>query len=126
MVVSVVTMAATLVGTLGGWELVKWLLNRKSNLRIANANADKEELNNERDEFHFLRERLEYKDQLLDEKEKRFTEQTELVRQLNKQLLEQTIENGKKDAEIARLLAERQMKLCEVRNCPNRKPQSGY
>lgn len=126
MVVSVVTMAATLVGTLGGWELVKWLLNRKSNLRIANANADKEELNNERDEFHFLRERLEYKDQLLDEKEKRFTEQTELVRELNKKLLEMTIDNGKKDAEIAKLLAERSMKLCNIRCCKDREPQSGY
>jgi hypothetical protein len=119
-------MAATLVGTLGGWELVKWLLNRKSNLRIANANADKEELNNERDEFHFLRERLEYKDQLLDEKEKRFTEQTELVRELNKKLLEMTIDNGKKDAEIAKLLAERSMKLCNIRCCKDREPQSGY
>ena len=46
---------------LGGWEFVKWLLNRKSNERIAQANAEKIELKNEVDEFHFLRERLEFK-----------------------------------------------------------------
>jgi hypothetical protein len=111
---------------LGGWKLVEWLLNRNSNKRIAEANAESIELKNERDEFHFLRERLEYKDEAMMEKEKRFIEQTELVRLLNRQLLDQTIENGKLQARISALEAERAMKLCEKRGCLQRQPQSGY
>lgn len=111
---------------LGGWEAVKWLLNRKSNSRIAEANADKAELENEKTEFHFLRERLEFKDRELMEKEQRFVEQTNLVRELNRQLLDQTIESGKLQARISALEAERSMKLCERRGCADRQPQSGY
>lgn len=111
---------------LGVKELVMWLLNRKSNSRIAEANAEKAELDNEKDEFHFLRERLEFKDKELMEKEQRFVEQTEIVRGLNRQLLDQTIENGKLQARISALEAERAMKLCERRGCKERQPQSGY
>lgn len=123
------TIVASLGGVLtalGGWKLVEWLLNRNSNKRIAEANAESIELKNERDEFHFLRERLEYKDAAMMEKEKRFIEQTELVRSLNRQLLDQTIENGKLQARISALEAERAMKLCEKRGCLQREPQSGY
>ena len=111
---------------LGVKELIMWVLNRKSNARIAQANAESLEIKNERDEFHFLRERLEYKDEAMMEKEKRFIEQTELVRSLNRQLLDQTIENGKLQAKISELEAERKMKLCEKRGCKERQPQSGY
>lgn len=121
-----ITILATLLTSIGGWEAIKWLLNRKSNKRIAEAAAEKEELNNERDEFHFLRERLEFKDKQLMEKEQRFAEQTDLVRNLNKQLLGKTIENGNLQARIASLEAERRMKLCEKRGCVDRQPQSGY
>ena len=105
---------------------MKWLLNRKSNERIAQANAENIELKNEVDEFHFLRERLEFKEKEMMEKEKRFVEQTELVRTLNRQLLDQTIEYGKLQARISELEAERKMKLCEKRGCIDRQPQSGY
>lgn len=125
-----ITIIATAIGTvmasIGGWELVKWFLNRKSNQRIAKADADGKELHNEIDEFRFLRERLEYKDKQLMEKEQRFAEQTDLVRSLNKQLLDETIKSGNLQARIAALEAERRMKLCETRGCPNRQPQSGY
>lgn len=122
----IATAFGTVIASIGGWELIKWFLNRKSNLRIANANADKEELSREKDEFYFLRERLEFKDKQLMEKEQRFAEQTELVRSLNKQLLEETIKAGNLQARIASLEAERRMKLCETRGCVNRQPQSGY
>lgn len=111
---------------LGGWEFVKWLLNRKSNERIAAANAENIELKNEVDEFHFLRERLVFKEQEMMEKEKRFVEQTDVVRDLQRKLLDQTIENGKLLARISALEAERAMKLCERRGCATRQPQSGY
>lgn len=111
---------------LGVKELVMWFLNRKTNERIADANADREELKNDVDEFHFLRERLEFKEKEMMEKEKRFVEQTEVVRSLTKQLLDMTIENGKLQAKVASLEAERAMKLCERRGCGQRQPQSGY
>ena len=117
---------AGVLTALGGWEFVKWFLNRKSNRRIAEANAESIELKNEKDEFHFLRERLEYKDEAMMKKEQRFIEQTELVRDLNRQLLDQTIENGKLQARISALEAERAMKLCEKRGCDQRQPKSGY
>ena len=83
-------------------------------------------MKNDKDEFQFLRDRLETNEKHLMEKEKRFMEQTEVVRSLNRQLLEQTIENGKLQARISALEAERSMKLCEKRGCINREPQSGY
>lgn len=122
--------AGSVITSLGGFELVKWIfkwiVNRKSNKRVAEANADSVELKNDIDEFHFLKERIEFKDKQLIEKEERFMKQTEHVMSLNKQLLEQTIENGKLQAEVSALRAERKMKLCEVRSCGEREPQSGY
>ena len=122
----ILTMVISVVGTVGGFELIKWLFNRKSNSRVAEANANSVELKNNVDEFHYLRERIEFKDKQLLEKEERFVKQTEHIRQLNKQLLDQTIENGLLRAENSELKAERKMKLCEVRNCLKREPQSGY
>lgn len=123
------TIAASFGGVLtalGGWEFVKWMLHRKSNTRIAEAHAENIELKNEVDEFHFLRERLVFKEQEMMEKEKRFVEQTDVVRDLQRKLLDQTIENGKLQAKICTLEAERAMKLCERRGCMQREPQSGY
>lgn len=118
--------ALTILGSLGGFEFVKWILNRKSNTRVAKATADSVDLKNDIDEFHFLKERIEFKDKQLIEKEERFARQNEYTIELNRQLLEQTIENGKLKAEISELKAERSMKLCQVRNCAQREPQSGY
>ena len=123
---TIIASCAGVLTALGGWEFVKWLLNRESNERIAQANAENIELKNEVDEFHFLRERLEFKEKEMLEKEKKFVEQTELVRTLNRQLLDQTIENGKLQARSSELEAERKMKLCEKRGCIDRQPQSGY
>ena len=123
---TIIASSAGVLTALGGWEFAKWWLNRKSNERIAAANAENIELKNEVDEFHFLRERLEFKEKEMMEKEKRFVEQTELVRTLNRQLLDQTIEYGKLQARISELEAERKMKLCEKRGCIDRQPQSGY
>lgn len=116
----------TVLFSVGVLEFVKWMFTRKSNARIVKAQADTAELKNDVDEFHFLRERLEFKDKELVEKEKRFVEQTNLVRDLNRQLLDQTIDNGKLQARISELEAERKMKLCERRGCMDRQPQSGY
>lgn len=118
---------------LGVKEIVMWLLKRKSNKRIADAEADKAELKNDVDEFHLLRERLEVadkhnleKEKQLYDKEQRFHEQTLLVRDLNRQLLDAAKEKGELLARISALEAERAMKLCERKGCAQRQPQSGY
>ena len=73
-----------------------------------------------------LKERIDNLNQQLMNKEKRFDEQTSLLRQTNKELMEEIKKNGLLAAEIAELKAERAMKLCKVRNCAQREPQSGY
>ncbi len=108
----VILTAASILGTLGGWEMIKYLLNRKTNTRKAEAEADSSEFTVLRDTVVFLQEQLQ-------KKEERFAEQTDLVRKLTSENLELTREN-------AMLKAERSLKLCERRNCMNREPQSGY
>lgn len=129
----VVGVAVTVLTALGGLELFKWLYTRRSKRKESMANAEKAEaeaekaevevesleLKNEEDEFHFLRDRLKYKDEELMAKDKRITELVERV-------IEKTMENGTLSARISALEAERKMKLCERRGCPERQPQSGY
>jgi chromosome segregation ATPase len=116
---SILTIIVTAVGSLLGWEGVRWLLTRKSNARVAEAEADKAEVNAEADEFHHLREMVEWLQQRLYEKEERFAEQTKLVRDLQRELLES-------EKKVVMLETERSMKLCQVRGCAKREPQSGY
>ena len=123
---SIITSVVSLIAALGGIEFLKWLWTRKSKARMAAAEADAAELKVEKDEFQLFRERLQYSDQQLMEKEQRFNEQTNLLRDTNRQLLEQIKENGLLSAKVASLEAERAMKLCQVRMCPKREPQSGY
>lgn len=110
---------ALVIGAVGGLEFIKWWYNRKSRSELEALQTDKEE-------FHFLRERIEYLNKEMEGKEKRFEEQTLHIRELNRQMLEMEIDLGNKKAEISRLKAERAMKLCEVRGCDKRQPQSGY
>ncbi len=102
----------TTVTTLGGWETVKYFIHRKSNRRIAEAQADSSE-------FTVLRDTMIFLEQQLKEKEERFAEQTGVVRKLNAENLDLTRENAK-------LMTENELKLCERRNCGQREPQSGY
>lgn len=115
-----------IVGTLGGWEAVKWLLTRKSNKAIAEASAAQAEVQTEEAEFVYLRKRIEFCEQQMAEKERRFADQTEVLRTAQRELLDMTIENGKLLAEIAALKAERALKLCERRGCKQRQPQNDY
>lgn len=123
---TIITSAITMITALGGLEFLKWLWTRKSKARMAAAEANAAELKAEKDEYYLLRERLEFMDKQMIEKEQRLNEQTNLLRDTNRQLLEQIKENGLLSAKIASLEAERAMKLCQVRNCAMREPQSGY
>ncbi len=109
----------TIVTTLGGWEAIKYLINRKANTRITGAEADKAENEAEHSEFTVLRETVIFLQEQLHKKEERFAEQTDLVRKLNAENLELAREN-------IMLKTERGLKLCERRNCAQREPQSGY
>lgn len=122
----IVPIILSILGSLGGWEAIKWLLTRKANKRTATATADQAEIQTEEAEFIYLRKRIEFCEQQMAEKEKRFSEQTEVLRTAQRELLEMTIENGKLMAEIAALKAERALKLCERRGCKQRQPQNDY
>jgi cell division protein FtsB len=115
-----------IVGAMGGWELVKWLLTRRANKAIASASADQAEIQTEEAEFVYLRKRIEFSEQQMAEKERRFAEQTDVLRQAQRDLVEAHIECGQLKARVAALEAERAMKLCERKGCGQRQPQSGY
>lgn len=123
---TIISSVVSLLVALGGLEFLKWLWTRKSKARMAAAEADAAELRASADEYHLLKERIDNLNEQLMNKEKRFDEQTSLLRQTNKELMEEIKKNGLLSAEVAELKAERAMKLCQVRNCPNREPQSGY
>lgn len=123
----------SLIVALGGLELVKWLFTRKANAKIVEAQADSAKIQAEEDEFHLKRERLKFADEQLLEKDRQLAdwsnkhyEQTLLVRKQNEQIVSYLAEIGTLKAKIASLEAERAMKLCERRGCPQRQPQSGY
>lgn len=122
-----------LIGCLGGLELIKWLFNRKASAKVAEAEAEAAQTKAEEDEFHLKRERLQFADEQLLEKDKRYAElsskyyeQTLLVRKLNEQAIEREQLIGRLNVEVAELKAERAMKLCERRGCGDRQPQSGW
>lgn len=116
----------TLVGALGGMELIKWLYTRKSKAKVEEAEAEVARVRADADEYHLIRERLDLLNKDMIEKEKRFMEQTNHVRELNRQLIDKEVEIGNYKAKVSELEAERKMKLCERRGCANRQPQSGY
>lgn len=123
---NIVETALTILGSLGGFELIKWFFSRKTNKRVAEAEADIAEVKAESTEFDSLNKRVEVLAAQLLQQNEQYNEQTQYLREIQKQLLESTIENGKLKAEIATLKAERAMKLCERRGCAERQPQSGY
>ena len=100
------------LGAFGGWELIKYLLNRKQNSRMAEADADYSE-------FKVMKETIEFLQDQFKQKEERFAETMAQLRDANRQLIEA-------EKKIGRLEAERALKLCEVKKCGSREPFSGY
>lgn len=91
---------ATLIGAFGGWELVKYLLNRRANARHVSATADEAEahaeeakIKAEKDKWELfndmrqaLQEEVLKKDQALAEKDKKYAEQTQRLRNTQDEL----------------------------------------
>ena len=105
-----------IIGAMGGIEGIKWGIrawaNRKTNARIADAQADVEE-------FKALREYSEFLQKQLSEKEERFVEQTGRLRQVQDELF--TLKESYSDVKI-----ELALKRCEKKKCGDREPQNGY
>ena len=106
----------TIIGALGGLEAIKWgisfYMNRKTNARIEDANADSTE-------FKALREYNEFLQKQLSDKEGRFVEQTNRLRIVQNELF-----TAKED--ISNLKLELALKRCEKKRCGDREPQNGY
>lgn len=113
------TTLGMILGSVGGLEGIKYFLNRDANKRIKEAEADTKKAEADHAQFDNFREYNEYLQDALQKKEERFqetiTKQRELLDEVN------TL-----TTKVAVLETERQMKMCEVRGCANRKPQSGY
>ncbi len=107
------------VGAVGGWELIKYLLNIKTNMRKEEAEADSLEFGVLKDTVSFLQEQLHEQVQQDAEKEKRFVEQTLRLRKVQDDNYELLKEKSKLELEL-------QMYRCVVKKCPNREPQNGY
>lgn len=108
----VVEIVVSVITALGGWEMVKYCLNRKTNRRKEEAEADNVE-------FSVLREAMDFLQSQLKDKEQRFAEQTDLVRKQNLDILELNKEKAQLELELQRF-------RCVIKGCANRDPQNGY
>lgn len=102
----------SIIGAIGGWEAIKYLINRKSNKRKEEAEADSVEFAVLRDTMVFLQEQL-------NEKEQRFAEQTSILRNTQSEVLDLTKNKGELELELQRY-------RCVVPKCASRQPQNGY
>lgn len=111
-----ITTILAILSALGGFEAIKWAIktwrHRHTDIRIEETRADG-------DEFHLLREQIEFLQQQMNKKEERFAEQTTVVRKLNAEIIELTKKSGQLELELA-------LKRCERQKCSNRQPQNGY
>jgi len=107
-----ISVAVTVITSLGGFEFIKWAVTRKYGKRVDEATADDSE-------FGVLRKQIEFLQEQLLKKEERFASQTDVLRATTARELELT-------RKVSVLETERALKLCERRNCASREPQSGY
>lgn len=108
----VIEIVVSVITALGGWEAIKYCLNRKTNKRKEEAEADNVE-------FNVLREAMDFLQTQLKEKEQRFAEQTDLVRKQNLEILEITKQKAQLELDLQRF-------KCVIKGCNNRDPQNGY
>ena len=102
----------TVITALGGFEAIKYFLNRKTNKRKAEAEADSAE-------FNVLREYNEFLQRQLSDKEERFTNQTDRLRTIQDEYFDLMKKNAQTELELQKF-------RCIRAKCPNREPQNGY
>ena len=117
------TIIGTILGSQAVAEIVRWIKNRKTDSRIEEAHADSEEFNSLRETIQFLQEQLKGK-------EERFAEQTNIVRNLNTEVIQLTRERADVELAYARYKADAELELekvrCEDKPCPWRRPPNAY
>lgn len=108
-----------IMGTLGGLEAVKWIVNfyvnRRTNARKEDASADAMENENERKQIAWLEERIAQRDAKID---------TIYIELRQEQAVH--LEDIHKKHELELKLKEAEIKKCDVRGCPRRQPPSDY
>lgn len=130
MIIELISIFATIVTALGGFELIKWWYNRKSNKRLAVATADTAETTAEQNEWALLERREQFMQSQLVLKEERIADLTERLREerervlaLKDQLADAEISHQK---EVAELKLELAVKRCDRKRCKQRIPPNGY
>ena len=119
MELSIIEIIVSLAGAIGGWEMIRYLINRKINKRKEEAEADSLEFGVLKDTVHFLQEQLHEHVMNDAAKEKRFTEQTQRLRKVQDDNYNLLKEKSKLELEL-------QTYRCVVKKCPKREPQNGY
>ena len=109
---------ATILGALGGWEAIKYLINRKTNKRVAESEADSVEYGVLKETIVFLQEEMHAMVLADADKEKRFVEQTTRLRKV-------LDENSELQREKSRLELELHKYKCIREKCANRQPPNG-
>lgn len=116
----------TLLGTLGGFEAIRWgvtfLANRKTNARKEDASADSMEIQNLLNIITALETQI-------DNQEKRMSSRDGKVDFLyseNNKLRSENLELIRQKHELELRLKEIEVKKCDVRGCTNRQPPSEY
>lgn len=97
-----------IIGALGGFETIKYFLNRRTNSRIALAEAESAE-------FHTLQETVQFLQSQLQEKEERFANQTDRLRKTQDDLFAEREARHAAELELA-------LKRCDDHLCPFRQP----
>lgn len=101
-----------LISAFGGWEAIKYFANRKSNKRVAEAEADGSE-------FDVLAKTNQFLQEQLLTKEKQDAAKTERLRNLQDEHFALMKEKSALELEL-------QTFRCCVKKCPNRSPQNWY
>jgi TolA-binding protein len=116
----------TVIGALGGFELVKFLyqslVNRKTDRRREIASVEKEEVNVQSDEIENLRKLQEHHNLQIKAKEDKISELWDRIKVYRDKELEMTKTLNERDLEIQLM----KIYKCEVRGCAQRKPPSDY
>lgn len=105
-------LVGSVMGSVALWEGVKYLLNRRNNKRIAEAEADQKE-------FEVLRETMTFLQQQLRENFERYDQQTDRLRKVQDECHELMLKNQQAELSLHRY-------RCEKRGCQDRVPPNGY
>lgn len=116
---TILELAATISGAIGGWELIKYMLNIRTNKRKERAEADKAEAEADSVEFGVLKETIEFLQTQLKEKEERFCDQTDRLRKVQDDYFELMKKNAQTELDLQRF-------RCVRPKCAQREPQNGY